>query len=294
VSTSRVETASDDATSADETSAIEGRSVEVAGLTIRTSERGVGGPPFVVLHHSTGPLWTPFHDALAERRAVLAPDLPGYGRSDRPDDARSPRDLGILWLRALDELEPDPVHLVGLGMGGWVAAEIATMAVRRLASLTLVGAAGIKPRQGFIHDPMMSSWTDYARVGFHDPARFDAVIGDDPPESLLELWDFSREMTARLTWKPWMWSVTLPSLLRGVRTPALVVHGRHDRVVPLDCAEQYRDLLADARLEVVEDVGHLIDLEQPQRLADLLVDFAESTTGPVAAAATSPARTTRG
>src|SRR5690348_10747749 len=92
----------DDAASvAVDVAAIEGRTVEVAGLTIRTSERGTGSPPFVVLHHSTGPLWTPFHDALAESGAVLAPDLPGYGRSERPDDARSPRDLGILWLRAL-------------------------------------------------------------------------------------------------------------------------------------------------------------------------------------------------
>ena len=266
----------------DAATAIEGRSVEVAGLTIRTSERGSGGPPFVVLHHSTGPLWTPFHDALAATRAVLAPDLPGYGRSDRPDDARSPRDLGILVGRALDELESQPVHLVGLGMGGWVAAEMASMAPRRLASLTLVGAAGVKPRDGFIHDPMMSSWLDYARVGFHDTARFDAVIGDDPPESLLELWDYSREMTARLTWKPWMWSVTLPAMLRGVATPALVVHGRHDRVVPLDCAEQYRDLLADARLEVVEDAGHLVDLERPDELARLVADFAAAV--PTAAA----------
>ena len=256
--------------------AIEGREVEVAGLRIRTSEAGSGRPPFVVLHHSTGPLWTPFLDALAARRAVIAPDLPGYGRSERPEDARSPRDLAVLWLRALDELEPGPVHLVGLGLGGWVAAELATMAPRRLASLTLVGAAGIRPREGLIHDPMMSSWTDYARVGFHDPARFDEVIGDDPPESLLELWDYSREMTARLTWKPWMWTLQLPMLLRGVATPALVVHGRHDRVVPLDCAEQYRDLLANARLEVVEDGGHLLDLEQPDRLARTIADFVAS------------------
>ena len=268
-------TVQEGATAADDSAvaAIEGRSVEIAGLRVHTSERGSGGRPFVVLHHSTGPLWTPFHDALAAERAVLAPDLPGYGRSERPDDARSPRDLGILTLRALDELEPEPVHLVGLGMGGWVAAEMASMAPRRLASLTLVGAAGIKPRDGFIHDPMMSSWLDYARTGFHDPARFDAVIGDDPPEPLLELWDHSREMTARVTWKPWMWSVTLPSMLRGVRTPALVVHGRHDRVVPLDCAEQYRDLLADARLEIVEDAGHLVDLERPDELARLVAEF---------------------
>jgi pimeloyl-ACP methyl ester carboxylesterase len=251
-----------------------GREVVVAGLQLHTSEGGSGTPPFVVLHHSTGPLWTPFYDALAAHRAVVAPDLSGYGRSQRPDAARSPRDLAILWLRALDELEPDPVHIVGLGLGGWIAAEIATMAPRRLASMTLVGAAGVKPRNGFIHDPMMSSWTDYARLGFHDESRFEKVIGSEPSDDLITLWDHSREMTARVTWKPWMWSVQLPSLLRGVATPSLVVWGRHDQIVPMDCGEQYCELLADARLEIVEDAGHTVDLEQPELLARLIAEFA--------------------
>jgi pimeloyl-ACP methyl ester carboxylesterase len=242
---------------------------------VHTSEAGTGRPPIVVLHHSTGPLWTPFHDALAASRTVIAPDLPGYGRSDQPDWARAPRDLAVLCLRAIEALEPDPVHWVGLGLGGWVAAEIAAVAERRLASLTVVGAPGIQPRTGLIHDPMMSSWTDYARLGFHDQARFEAVIGE-PTDELAALWDLSREMTARIVWKPWMWSLQLPGLLAGVTTPTLVVWGRHDRIVPLDCGEQYRDLLADAKLEIVEDAGHAVDLEQPDTLARLIVEFVAS------------------
>ena len=257
----------------DSRAAIGGRDVVVAGLRLHTSEAGTGGPPFVVLHHSTGPLWTPFCGALAAQRAVIAPDLAGYGRSERLDDARSPRDLAILFLRALDELESSPVHVVGLGLGGWVAAEMATMASRRLASMTLVGAAGIKPRDGFIHDPMMSSWTDYARLGFHDEDRFESVIGSEPSDELITLWDHSREMTARITWKPWMWSVQLPSLLRDVATPSLVVWGSDDRIVPVDCAHQYCELLADARLEIVAESGHAVDLEQPEPLARLIAGF---------------------
>ena len=89
----------------------------------------------------------------------------------------------------------------------------------------------------------------------------------------VELWDRSREMTARITWKPWMWSGQLPSLLRGVATPSLVVWGQHDRIVPLDCGQQYYELLADARLEIVYDAGHTVDLEQPELLAQLIADF---------------------
>jgi pimeloyl-ACP methyl ester carboxylesterase len=61
-----------------------------------------------------------------------------------------------------------------------------------------------------------------------------------------------------------------------VTTPTLVVWGRHDRIVPLDCGEQYRDLLADAELEIVEDAGHAVDLEQPDTLARLIVEFVAS------------------
>src|SRR3954447_26535508 len=96
---------------------VTGREVEVAGLRVHVDEAG-SGAPLVVLHHSTGPFWTPFHDALTASHHVIAPDLPGYGRSERPEDARSPRDLAVLDLQLIDELELDKVHLVGLGLGG--------------------------------------------------------------------------------------------------------------------------------------------------------------------------------
>jgi pimeloyl-ACP methyl ester carboxylesterase len=251
------------------------RSVSVADLQLHITEAG-SGPPLVVLHHSTGPLWTTFGNRLADTFAVTAPDMAGYGHSTRPPDARSPRDLAILNLQLLDTLDLGPVHLVGLGFGGWVAAEMATMAQRRLSSLILVGAAGIKPRDGFIHDPMMQGWIDYAKTSFSTDAAFEAVFGDDPAKELVELWDYSREMTARLTWKPWMWSVPLPSMLRGVATRSLVVWGENDRIVPLDCGQQYVEQLQNAQLEIVPESGHAIDLEQPERLAGLIAEFTEA------------------
>jgi pimeloyl-ACP methyl ester carboxylesterase len=255
------------------TSSVTLRDVEVAGLRIHLNERG-SGAPLVVLHHSTGPLWTPFHDALAETYAVTAVDLPGFAQSERPEDARSPRDLAILTLQALDALELDEVHLVGLGFGGWVAAEMATMAARRLSALTLVGAAGIKPREGFIHDPVTAGFVEYVRLGFHDDDAFDAFFGAEPAKDMIDLWDYSREMTARVTWKPWMWSLQLPMLLRGVAVPAQVIWGGEDQVVPLDCGEQYAEILPNGRLEVIDGAGHLVELERPEAVARLVAEFA--------------------
>lgn len=250
------------------------RDIEVGGLLVHLSESGAG-PPLVVLHHSTGPMWSAFYDSLAESFTVTAPDMPGYGQSTRPITARSPAHLAILLNQLFHAHGFEQIHLVGLGFGGWIAAELAAMDQRRLASLTLVGAAGIRPRgEGLIHDPMAESWTAYARQSFRNDEAFAAVFGEEPPQEVVDLWDYSREMTARITWKPWMWSLQLPDLLKGVQTPTLVVWGDEDKIVPLDCGKQYVEALPNAQLEIVENAGHLIDLEHPDRLAALIAGFA--------------------
>jgi pimeloyl-ACP methyl ester carboxylesterase len=157
-----------------------------------------------------------------------------------------------------------------------VAAELATMDQRRLRTLTLVGAAGIRPREGLIHDPMADSWTAYARQCFRDVDHFSAVFGVDPPQEVIDVWDYSREMTARVTWKPWMWSLQLPALLRGVTTPSLVIWGGDDQIVPLDSGRQYNEVLDNSRLEVIPKAGHVVELEEPRRVADLITAFAVS------------------
>ena len=119
--------------------------MDVVGLNERLWEGGTG-EPLLVVHHDIGNQgWTPFYAALAERFRVLVPELPGFGKSDRPAWARHPRDLAIILHLLLDKLEVDSATLVGLGFGGWIAAEMATMGQHRLRRLVLVGAMGIKP-----------------------------------------------------------------------------------------------------------------------------------------------------
>jgi pimeloyl-ACP methyl ester carboxylesterase len=248
------------------------RDVAVAGLQVHLEQAG-DGPPLLLLHHSTGPLWTPFLSELAASFTVTAPDLPGFGRSERPDWARHPRDEAILLLHLLDELALERVDLAGLGFGGWIAAELATMSPQRLSRLVLVGAAGLQPREGEIHDPFLGGFEDFVRLGFSTPAAYAEVFGETASPELLELWDFSREMTARLTWKPWMFSHELPHLLCTVRVPALLVWGELDAIVPLDAGRRYAELLPEARLEVVPGAGHNVDLERPDALAALVRDF---------------------
>ena len=98
--------------------------VEAAGLTVRHLKGG-SGLPVLVLHHSTGnPGWLPFHEALAAKASVIVPDLPGYGQSSRPDWAREPRDIAVIMHQYCDRIGLDRLAIVGLGLGGFIAAEI--------------------------------------------------------------------------------------------------------------------------------------------------------------------------
>jgi pimeloyl-ACP methyl ester carboxylesterase len=247
--------------------------IEAAGAKLHVSRAGKG-QPIVVLHHETGTLdRLPFYDALAQHYDVVVPHHPGYSRSQRPDWMRSTRDIAVIYRGLLSDLELSDAALVGLGFGGWIAAEMASMAPNDLSRLVLVGAMGIKPKQGDILDLAITGYVDYARAGFHDQKAFDRVYGAEPSVDQLEMWDICREMSFRIAWKPYMYSQTLPHLLGAVRRPALVVWGDNDKVVPLSAGKQYVEALPDARLEVVEQSGHCVDMEHPEVLAKLVTNF---------------------
>jgi pimeloyl-ACP methyl ester carboxylesterase len=247
--------------------------MEAAGTKLHVARAG-RGRPVMVLHHETGTLdRLPFYDALAAHYDVLVPHHPGYSRSQRPDWMRSTRDIAVIYRGLLGTLGLRDAALVGLGFGGWIAAEMATMAPADLSHLVLVGAMGIKPPHGDILDLAVTGYVDYARAGFHDQKAFDRVYGAEPSVDQLEMWDICREMSFRIAWKPYMYSQTLPHLLGAVRAPALVVWGDDDKVVPQSAATRYVEALPQAKLHIVKACGHCLDMEQPETLAKLVTDF---------------------
>jgi pimeloyl-ACP methyl ester carboxylesterase len=159
-----------------------------------------------------------------------------------------------------------------LGFGGWIAAEMAALAPRDFHRLVLVGAMGIKPPQGEIKDQAIVSYIDYAKAGFHDPAAFARNYGDVSTEQLVD-WDLCREMSFRIAWKPYMYNLSLPNLLGGVKAPSLVVWGDDDQIVPKSAGEVYAKALPGARFETVAACGHCVEMEKPDDLARLVTGF---------------------
>ena len=248
--------------------------IELGEVKLRY-RRGGSGRPVLVLHHDIGTLDDlPFYDALAARFDVIVPRHPGFGDPERPQWMRHPRDIASVYQWLLADLGIERASLVGLGFGGWIAAEMAALAPRDFHRLVLVGAMGVKPPEGDIFDQAIVSYIDYARAGFHDQAAFARLYGDVSTDQLVA-WDLCREMSFRIAWKPYMYSQTLPHLLGGVRAPALVVWGDDDRIVPRSAGERYARALHQARFEIVPAAGHCVEMEQPAALASLVTPFIE-------------------
>jgi pimeloyl-ACP methyl ester carboxylesterase len=250
--------------------------ISVAGVDVHVWIGGQGDP-LLVLHGAGGNRgFTRWMHRVAERFTVWAPTHPGFGRSGDAEWMDGIDDLARFHLWLIDAAGLGRPHVLGHSIGGWTAAEMASMSPRSIDRLVLVAPAGLKPETGEILDIFYHSPQQLRDLTVHDPKsvpEWDELFGRAPTPAELEVTERNREMTARLTWKPYMHDPTLVHFLPRIANPALVVWGREDRIVPVACAEQYRRLLPAAQVRILDGCGHVPPVEQPDRFAELVIDF---------------------
>jgi pimeloyl-ACP methyl ester carboxylesterase len=240
--------------------------VEVAGTRLQLVKGG-SGAPLLILHDELGhPGWLHFHEALAQQHTLYIPLHPGFGKSEGLDWITNMRDMAGWYLDALDELGLGPVPAIGFSLGGWLAAEMATMCPGQFKQLVLVGAMGIRPPSGQIYDMFLEVAKQYLTVGYFNSANtpeFQKICPDTPTPEQAEAWEMAREEACRLGWRPYMHYPSLPRLLRRLRKlPTLIVWGRQDAIVPLSAAEVYHTSIPGSQLVVLDNCGHHPEIEQ--------------------------------
>jgi pimeloyl-ACP methyl ester carboxylesterase len=247
--------------------------IKVDGCNIRLM-RGGSGPPLLVLHGAggAGP-WSPVLGALAERFDVIVPEHPGFGESDTPDWLDTVHDLAYFYLDVIDQLRLERVHLVGISLGGWIAAELAVRDPRRLMSLTLAGSAGLHVPGLAQVDPFLRSDEQRIRDFFHDQARADAAVAEALRPELEDVMIKNRITVAKLSWQPRGHDPHLAKWLHRIDVPTLLIWGEHDRLFPKDYAAAFQRLIAGASIVIVPDCGHVPHMEQPEVFVAAVRDF---------------------
>jgi pimeloyl-ACP methyl ester carboxylesterase len=255
--------------------------LELAGGRVHVF-RGGHGEPVLFLHAAGGAgEWNEFHGLLAAAGfGVVAPDHPGFGKSDDFPDVEAIDDLVYHYLDVMDALGLRRAHVVGGSFGGWIAAELAVAAPERIGSLVLLSAAGLRLPDHPVPDIFIMTPGQLVATLFHDPPPppppppsapapegaapdFDAILAAYRDASAL----------ARFCWSPYMCDPKLERRLHRVTAPTLVVAPSDDRLIPVAHARRYASLIPGARFTEVPDCGHAMYFERPSEFAEITAAF---------------------
>jgi 3-oxoadipate enol-lactonase len=235
--------------------------------------------PVVALLHglgSSGDDWTRQTEALAAYR-VLAIDLPGHHRSARPRGPLSVDGMAARVEQLLATLGMARAHVVGLSLGGCVGLALAVRAPARVRTLTVVnGFAHLRP-SGL---PAVARGAGRLMLALAAPMRLvGAYVAREAfprPEDV----ELRRAVTARLAANPrrqYLASVAalmrfdIRDRLQTIRCPTLIVAGALDRTVPFSAKTLLARSIPGARLEVIDDSGHVSQYDQPVAFNRLLL-----------------------
>jgi pimeloyl-ACP methyl ester carboxylesterase len=252
------------------------RDLSVRGTRVRVLEAGSGDP--LLYLHDSGDLgqWGPLLSGLAERYTVCRPDHPGFNASADGTDIDSAHELAFFYLDLLDEIGADRAVVIGASLGGWLAADLATIEPRRVSKLVLAGAHGIRTGDR-VPDIFLASPAELAELTYHtgearSAARQEAeLLADDAAR--FERYLRNRSATAHLGWNPYLHDPKLPGRLHRITAPTLILWGAHDRLLPLGHARRWAELLPGAQLTIINDAGHLPLAEQADASLQALWTF---------------------
>jgi pimeloyl-ACP methyl ester carboxylesterase len=252
-------------------------------ITIRGSsvplKRAGAGPVMLMLHGGGGASrFLPAMQALAQNFDVIVPQAPGFGGGEPPPWLETMSDLANFYLDFMDEFDLRDVHLVGLSLGGWVAAELAVRDACRLASLTLMDAPGIDvpgiERRTSSLDEEQAVREIYFDQGFADEAVARAFSPGNEKVRLA-----NQRIVAKLAGQRRFHDPQLQRWLHRIRVQTLILWGENDRMFPPAYGEAWHKAIAGSRLVVLPRCGHLPIQEKPEEFAAFVGEFCSKAVG---------------
>jgi pyruvate dehydrogenase E2 component (dihydrolipoamide acetyltransferase) len=260
----------------------EPQTVEIGGRNIQYLKIGEGeGPPLILLHGFGGDIniWVFNQEALSEAgRTIYALDLPGHGQSSK-DVGEGDLDSFVEVLADfMDEMGVEKAHLVGHSMGGAVASSLALAHHDGVASLVLIASAGLGEEineeyiEGFIAANRRREMKNVLGLLFANPELVTRQLVND--ELRFKRMDGVDEALRAVADKMFPdGSQTDGPDLSGLDVSILAIWGQDDQIIPVSHTE---NLPENARVEVLEDTGHMPQMESAGRTNRLIEDFLDN------------------
>ncbi|MFC5697135.1 alpha/beta fold hydrolase [Pseudomonas sp. GCM10022186] len=261
-------------------------SLQIGECTLNYHDQGEGD--VILLIHGSGPgvtawaNWRGVIPVLSRRARIIAPDMLGFGYTSCPAEWQLTPALWVDSLvKLLDTLDIDQVSMVGNSFGGAIALAFARAHPTRVKRLVLMGAAGLSfpitegLEKVWGYQPSLQAMRELMEVFAYDHGlinddlvrmRYEASIRDDVQARFSQLFPAPRQQGVEML-------AMTEEALRGLEHPTLLIHGRDDRVIPLEVSERMLRLIPHAQLHVFGECGHWVQIERAQAFAGLLMDF---------------------
>ena len=249
------------------------------GCQLHYEEYGQGSP--LLLLHGLGSSnldWEYQTAVLASRYRVIAMDMRGHGRSDKPDERYSIAGFATDVAALIEQMQLGPVHLVGISMGGMIAFQLGVDRPELLKSLTIINSGPeVKVRSPREALELVRRWTlsrllsldkvaqGLSRILFPKPSQIELRLKIQRRWPRNDKRAYLASLDAIIGWG-------VRERLAQITCPTLVVTGDRD-YTPVARKEAYVAELPNARLAVVDDSGHATPMDQPDIFNALLLDF---------------------
>jgi 2-hydroxymuconate-semialdehyde hydrolase len=267
-----------------------GQSIVAGG--IRTNYQDYGDGPPVLLIHGSGPgvtayaNWRMTMTALAVHFRVIAPDMVGFGFTERPANVQYSMDLWVSHLLSvLDALKIDKAKLVGNSFGGGLALALAISHPDRVDRMVLMGSAGLPftlthgldevwgYRGTLQHMRELLDLFAYNRQLVNDDLaklRYEASMRPGFQEAFSSMFPAPRQR--------WVDSLSSPEdKISAVPHETLIVHGREDQIIPVSSSYKLHSLMQHSQLHVFGCCGHWTQIEHAARFNQMLIQFFSET-----------------
>ncbi len=261
-------------------------SLRIGDCTINYHDQGKGEP--ILLIHGSGPgvtAWANWRGVIPElsaRARVIAPDMLGFGYTQCPAGRRLDPEAWVNQLTGLlDALDIASVSVVGNSFGGAIALALAQRHPQRVKRLVLMGSAGLSfpitegLEKVWGYQPSLQAMGELMEVFAYDHSlinddlvrmRYEASIRDDVQSRFAQLFPAPRQQGVEMLAVP-------EAALRELPQQTLLIHGRDDRVIPLEVSERLLRLIPHAQLHVFGECGHWVQIERARDFTRLLMDF---------------------
>lgn len=245
-----------------------------------------GSGPALVLVHGLGSNatqdWSRLLGPLARRFHVYAPDLPGFGESERPAAADYSIPMQVQAVREFMEAKGvRRARLAGVSMGGWIVSRLAGEHPELVERLVAVDAAGMRPDRPDIPAEVLLP-RDEAGV-----RRLVATVRHNAP---VPPWFVARDILRHLRRQEWVTRRALESMeqgrdwldgtLRRADMPVLVVWGRQDALIPVAYGVRLAAEFPRAQLSLLDGCGHVPMSDCPEAFDRAVIPFLTAGLGP--------------